>query len=136
MRSIEIALMLGCVATVIPGRTSVAQSACLTNADTAAAYATVVTEIVTLTDSAALVSQGIPYSPSQGVNLVTQNNICTKVVAAYNSGFPVGDPRRIAAAYVHKVGQNVYTAIHPTTAEMVQFFDSKYKWLAGMLQMR
>ena len=27
-------------------------------------------------------------------------------------------------------------AIHPTTAEMVQFFDTKYKWLAGMLQMK
>ena len=124
------------MATLISGRESVAQSACLTNADTAAAYATIVTEIVTLTDSATLVSQGIPYSPPQGVNLVTKNNICSKVVSAYNSLYPVGDPRQITVAYVHEVGRNVYTAIHPTTAQLVQFFDSKYKWLAGMLQMR
>jgi len=107
----------------------------LTNADTAAGYIRAVTEIVTLSDSAGLVDQGVPYSPAQGVTLVTQTTTCSKVVSGYNSLYPVGDPRRITAAYVFKVGQNVYAAVSPTTAELVQFFDSKYKWLAGMLHM-
>ena len=136
MQSIKIGIGLACLTTLMTGPESAAQSACMTNADTAAAYDTIVTQIVTETDSSTLVSQGIPYSPAQGVNLVTQNDICSKVVAAYNSLYPSGDSRRITPVYVHKVGQNVYAAIHPTTAEMVQFFDTKYKWLAGMLQMK
>ena len=134
MQRPQIVIGLACLTTLLTGRESVAQ--CMTNADTAAAYAAIVTEIVTEGDSAALVSQGIPYAPSQGVSLVTQNNTCLKVVAAYNARYPAGDPRRITAAYVHKVGENVFTAIHPTTEQIVQFFDSKYQWLAGMLQMK
>jgi hypothetical protein len=93
-----------------------------------------VTEVVTFGDSAKLVSQGIPYNPSQGITLVTQSQTCSKVVAAYNALYPQGDPGRISKAYVMKVGQNVYAAVSPTTADLVQFYDSKYKWLAGMLQ--
>lgn len=109
-----------------------AQSACLTNADTAGRHQRMIIQLVTMGDSARLVSQGLPYNPSAGVTLVTDTRICSKVIAAINAQMPAGDPRRLTQAYVLKMGNSAYAAVGRLAPDDYAFFDTKYKWLASM----
>jgi hypothetical protein len=99
---------------------------------------TFVEQVVTETDSATLVAQGLPYSPSGGPVLVTSSTVCSKVVAALNSTLPAGDPRRVSKAYVFKLGNAAYAGVGDKSKVdnlAVVFLNSKYKWLTGMAAM-
>jgi hypothetical protein len=91
-----------------------------------------VNQIVTWTDSATLVNQGLWYKPTGGVSLVTDSRTCAKAVTAINSTMPVGDPRRITKAYVLKIGSKGYAAVGEHATSPYHMFDTKFKWLAGM----
>jgi hypothetical protein len=123
---------------LVSGKATPQATACLTNADTAAMHVRAVSQIVSFTDSSTLVNQGLPYQPSEGVTLVTSSQVCSKVVAAYNSPVPAGDSRRITAAYVMKVGRSAYAAVGSKTtpnSRVVYFYNTKYQWLAAMAEM-
>lgn len=121
---------------VLVSRGSAQTSACQTNADTSAIYMGTVRRTLTLGDSARLISQGLPYQPTS-VTLVTSNQTCSKAVTAYNSTLPTGDPRRITKAYVMKVGNSVYAVVGRSSpaALTVLYYDTKFKWLAGISDM-
>ena len=134
MRIIAIGAALVVVVVMQPGKSQASQqsSACLSNPDTAAIHIAEVKQIVTVTDSTILVNQGLPYQPAEGVTLITNSQVCSKIVAAMNSTLPAGDPRRVSAAYVMKVGRNAYAAVGSNASGVVYFYDTKYKWLAAM----
>ncbi len=114
---------------------TVAQSSCQTNADTTAMHIRMVKQIVTWTDSATLVSQGIPYKPTGAITLVSDSQTCTKAVTAINATLTTSDPRRVTKAYVIKIGTKNYAAIGEKTPSVYTMFDSKFKRLAGLVAM-
>jgi hypothetical protein len=108
-------------------------SACLTNADTAAVHVALVTEVVTLGDSARTVSQGLPYRPPEGVTLVTDPTLCATMVGAYNSGYaPADSSKRLGRAYVLRVGTAVFAVVGDGRS-VYSFFDASGRWLAAIL---
>jgi hypothetical protein len=105
-------------------------SRCLTDADTAAVHIRAVTQTVTRGDSASLVALGLPFRPREGVSLVSDPQVCDRVIDAYNSLFPNEEhPGRISSAYILKIGDSAYALALNQHGNVHAFLDASLRLL-------
>lgn len=133
-RPCDIGVLVTLFLGLFPGQGWGQASPCLTNADTAAVHVALVTEVVTLGDSARTVSRGLPYRPPEGVSLVTDPTLCATMVGAYNSAYaPADSSKHLPRAYVLRVGTAAYAVVGGGRS-VYAFFDASGRWLAAILQ--
>ena len=83
----------------------------MTNPDTAGYFVRGLRRDIMESDSASLANVGLPKVAANQVQLVTNQNICKKAVAAYRTA--TGESSMPTSAYVIKVGKTRLVVVHP-----------------------
>lgn len=113
-------------------------SPCRTASDTGAVATALVRQALTLNDSAALVSAGMPYKPVSAT-VVADSTVCQTLIDAYNQQVAGTDTTlRITAGYVVQAA-NAYVIVVPRSVPSgisgilngpidLHFFDASYSF--------
>jgi hypothetical protein len=126
------------LASVLDSRVAVGQAApsvCVTGRDSVATQLQTIKGLVTVYPAQIPAGYNLPYQPTEGVILITDEAICSQALAAYNAPPPATDD--VHSVVVLKVGTNRYVVTAPTPpASRILYvvYDTVFAQLVEMVQ--
>ncbi len=130
MRTLNAYVVLAIVALaqLAPVEQSGAQSSCRTDADTTNWHVAALQLTYRVADSAAAVSQGLPYARSNQVVAVTTPAVCDSALAAYNLANELTGPAARGSVYVIAIGSAGYYVFDPSYTPLRFVFNSGWQF--------